>query len=99
MRPLNREIAAIVHLVAEFGEPLRKTGHANRGRTKMHPAFALAVAQRHAENGDLLDRVRRFPIRFTASLNHEFHRLESGCHSKATSDKAVSSFGPGLVPS
>src|SRR5581483_9743427 len=52
VRSSHGQVAAIVYFIAELGDLLRESRHANRCWTKMHARHALAVAQRHAENAD-----------------------------------------------
>src|SRR4051812_43105228 len=98
MRALDWQVAAIVDFVTQIRDALSQSRDANRRWSQVHATLALPITQRHAENRDGLAGTRHFQIRVTASFDCVFDHWLTGSHSNATSDSAVSSFGPGSVP-
>ena len=52
MRPLDFEIVEIVDFNSELGDPIRKSGHANRRWAEINSALALAKTERDAQDAN-----------------------------------------------
>jgi len=52
VRTFDGQIAAVIYFVPQFCNPLGQPRHPDRRRPEMNAALTLAIAQRHAQNGD-----------------------------------------------